>query len=48
MSGVAFGLLVVFAVSYAIGLAVFCGVDLLKIHRCVWRVQAATKGKLHK
>ena len=48
MSDVAFGLLVVFAVFYAIGLAVFCGGDLLKINRCVGRVQAATKGKLHK
>lgn len=30
MSGAAFGLLVVFAVSYAIGLAVFCGLEIGK------------------
>ncbi len=46
MSGAAFGLLALFAACYWIGLAVFCGADLLKIHRCVWRAQDATKGKL--
>lgn len=48
MSGAAFGLLLLFAASYAIGLAVFCGADLLKIHRCVGRILGDTKGKLHK
>ena len=48
MSGAAFGLLLLFAASYALGLAVFCGADLLKIHRSGWRVQASSKGKLHK
>lgn len=48
MSGAAFGFIVAYAAFYAIGLAMFCGADLLKIHRCVGRVLGDTKGKLHK
>lgn len=48
MSGAAFGLLVLFAGSYAIGLAVFCGADLLKIHKAVRLVLGPYGDRLRK